>query len=132
MQRAHPFGIGSGESAFRAVFPYYAVSGTENVMHAHQIFLEVAVEIGVVGLLLFVTVLIGFLRRGVRFCRTEGEGSRRMEGACLLSLLAGSLLMGLFDSLWYHNGLYWLFWSVAALLVNVMQEGLHESQQFCK
>ncbi len=132
MLREQPFGIGCGESAFRSVFPYYAISGTENVMHAHQIFLEVAVETGFVGLLLFVIVLGGFLRRGIRFCRTEEDGARRAEGVCLLALLAGALTMGLFDSLWYHNGLYWLFWSVAALLVNVMQEGFREQQLFCR
>ena len=130
MLREHPFGIGSGESAFRAVFPYYAVSGTENVMHAHQIFLEVAVEIGVAGVILFALILALFLANGIHFCRTVEEGGRRVEGVCLLATLAGCLVMGLFDSLWYHSGLYWLFWSVAALLVNAMQEGFHEQQLF--
>ena len=130
MLREHPFGIGSGESAFRTVFPYFAVSGTETVMHAHQVFLEVAVEIGVVGLILFVLVLWGIFARVVRFCRQLGEGSRRAEGVCLAATLAGALVMGLFDSLWYHGGLYWLFWSLAAMLVNVTREAFYEGETF--
>ena len=130
MLRAHPFGIGSGESAFRSVFPYYAVSGTETVMHAHQIFLEVAVEIGVVGLVLFLLVLFHIFASVVCFCRKSREGAHRTEGVALTSAVAGALVMGLFDSLWYHNGLYWLFWSVVALLQNVLEEECHEQKQF--
>lgn len=124
----HPFGIGSGESAFRTAFPRYAVSGTETVMHAHQIFLEVAVEIGVVGLILFLLVLWHLFARVVRFCRRHSEGEKRTEGVCLAATLTGALMMGLFDSLWYHGGLYWLFWSIAAMLVNVTQEAFYERE----
>ncbi len=130
MLQSHPFGIGSGESAFRSVFPSYAVSGTETVMHAHQILLEVAVEIGAVGVILFLLLLLRFFASTVRFCRGRAEGECRAEGVCLLSALAGALVMGLFDSLWYHLGLYWLFWSVAALLWNVLEEGFDEQNGF--
>ena len=126
----HPFGIGSGESAFRAIFPHYAVSGTETVMHAHQLFLEIAVEIGVVGLILFLLVLWHLFAHVVRFCRSLAEGEKRTEGVCLAATLAGTLVMGLFDSLWYHGGLYWLFWSIAAMLANVTQEAFYEKQIF--
>jgi O-antigen ligase len=132
MLRAHPFGIGSGESAFRSVFPHYAVSGTETVMHAHQLLLEVAVEIGVVGLALFLLVLSFFFADVVRFCRKCGESARRAEAIALLASLAGALVMGLFDSLWYHNGLYWLFWSISALLLNALEGGFHEQNRLQK
>jgi O-antigen ligase len=95
-------------------------------MHAHQVFLEVLTELGVVGLLLFVGVLFLVLRETVCFCRNEREGARRAVGVSLIATLTGGLVMGAFDSLWYHHGLYWLFWSVVALLVNVMQEGSNE------
>ncbi|MBQ7391397.1 MAG: O-antigen ligase family protein, partial [Clostridia bacterium] len=55
---AHPVGIGVGERAWRAIYPPFAVSGTKTVMHAHNIFLQVATELGVVGFIVFL-ILIG-------------------------------------------------------------------------
>lgn len=123
MIRANPWGIGCGEEAFHRVFPIYAVSGTEQVMHPHQILLQVFAELGLAGGLLF-AVLMGMLLGGiVRFCRNTPEGERRAEGVVLFSILAGALLMGCFDSLWYHNGLFWLFWVLCAMYKNRMSEG---------
>lgn len=122
MIRANPWGIGCGEEAFHRVFPIYAVSGTEQVMHPHQILLQVLAELGLAGGLLF-AVLMGMLFwRIVRFCRNTPEGARRAEGVVLFSILAGVLLMGCFDSLWYHNGLFWLFWVLCAMHKNRMSE----------
>ena len=122
MLRSHPWGIGCGESAFRSVFPAYAVSGTESVMHPHQIFLQVFTETGLAGLLLFAVILWHLLRGFVRFCGSMSEGMRRTEGVTLFCILTGGLVMGCFDSLWYHYGLFWLFWSLCAMLKTVMQE----------
>lgn len=122
MLRAHPWGIGCGEDAFHRVFPIYAVSGTEQVMHPHQVFLQVLAELGLAGGLLF-AVLMGTLTVGfVRFCANSSEGGARTETVALFAILSGVLLMGCFDSLWYHNGLFWLFWAICAMLKNGVSE----------
>ncbi len=122
MLREHPWGIGCGEAAFRNVYPLYAVSGTESVMHAHHVFLEVFVELGIPGILLFLTILFCLFRKSVCGMARTGEGDVRTEVVCLFCLLLGCLLMGCFDSLWYHQGLFWLFWCVCALLENASEE----------
>lgn len=103
MIRRHPFGIGIGEGAWHAVYPHYAVSGTSRVMHAHNIFLQVATELGVVGLVLFLLIV------SIALCR--GLQKRKIVA---VSALAGVLLMGLFDHLWYYPGLLVPFWSMLA------------------
>lgn len=128
MLQANPWGIGCGEGAFRAVYPQYAVSGTEGVMHAHQIFLEVFVELGLGGFLLFLTLLWVLLKNALCFFKCREEGARRAEGVSLLCVLIGGLVMGCFDSLWYHSGLFWMFWSMCALLAGLNGEGRHESE----
>ena len=122
MLRAHPWGIGCGEKAFHRVFPIYAVSGTEQVMHPHQIFLQVFAELGLAGGLLFAVVMGMLIGPIMRFCRNTPEGAHRAEGVVLFAILAGMLLMGFFDSLWYHNGLFWLFWVLCAMQKNGMSE----------
>ena len=122
MIKAYPWGIGCGETAFRRVFPVYAVSGTEGVMHPHQIFLEVLTELGIVGILLFVVILWRLLKCFFCFCRVTPQGEARAEGVSLFCALTGGMVMGMFDSLWYHSGLLWLFWILCGMCENLRAE----------
>ena len=102
----HPFGIGVGERAWRAVFPHFAASGTARVMHAHNIFLQVAAELGVVGIFVFFLLIAMALLCGLQ----------KRNIAPLLAL-SGVLLMGMFDHLWYAPAMLIPFWSMIALCV---------------
>ena len=111
---AHPFGIGSGEAAFHFVYPLYAVSGTESVMHAHNVYLQVAVEHGVFGLALFLLFLV-LLFRG--FFAAWRQGACKTDRPLFLGVAAaliGLLTMGMFDHLWYQPTLFYLFEMLAA------------------
>ena len=103
MLESHPVGIGVGEWAWRIVYPPHAVSGTRTVMHAHNVFLQVATELGGVGVLIF------FLLVGISFW----YGIKKRNFAALTAV-AGTLVMGLFDHLWYYPGMMIPFWSILA------------------
>ena len=110
---AYPHGIGVGEQAFSAVYPQYAVSGTERVMHAHNVFLTVAIELGIAGLAVFGLLLALPLLRAVVHARIS---------AGVLSI-SGALAMGLFDHLWYERGmLFLLLVSLAWAIVGEEEE----------
>ena len=112
--RAHPFGIGSGEATFHLIYPVYAVSGTESVMHAHNVYLQIAVEHGLFGLLLFL-LLLTLLFRGFFSCWRQGIrlGDRSLFLG-IAAALTGLLTMGFFDHLWYQPSLFFLFAALAA------------------
>lgn len=99
----HPFGIGIGEGAWRVVWPHYAISGTSRVMHAHNIFLQVATELGVGGLVVLLLLLCVAI-----------WGSLRQRNLPAIASIAGVLTMGLFDHLWYYPGMLVPFWSILA------------------
>lgn len=116
MIRAYPFGIGSGEENFHTVYPKFAVSGTESVMHAHNVFLQVAAEHGLVAVAVFLAMIFLLFRR---FSTTRTANPAYFDRAPMLgcaAALVALLTMGLFDHLWYMPNLFWLFWFVAALL----------------
>ena len=115
MRYAHPWGIGVGEESFRRVYPSFAVSGTETVMHAHRLFGQIGVELGWGGAVLLAVTFLLILLESVRRC--GGEDARdRGEILALLACLLGGLVMGLFDYVWYHYGVFWLFWTLCACL----------------
>jgi O-antigen ligase len=118
----NPFGVGVGEQAFRESYLRHALSGTETVMHTHQIFLQIWSEVGVVGLMVFLWILLRLICRTVGFCRREKDPLGRREGIVLTSMLFGFLVMGLFDYVWYQPSVLFLFWWTLALAINLMRE----------
>ena len=113
MLGAYPYGIGVGEAAFQAVYPYYAVSGTESVMHAHRLDLQILTEHGVIGFVCFSGFFLLLLLR-VFFALGHAEEGARTYVLCAFCALTGALLMGWFDHIWYHFGNFALFFIMAA------------------
>ena len=114
MLREHPFGIGLGYENFSARYRPYAVSGTETVIHTHQIFLQIFCELGVIGVLLFLFFL-GWLLSRLLKKSSQIEKNHEMQRFGGGGALFGVLIMGMFDNVWYHYGVFCLFWIMAAL-----------------
>jgi O-antigen ligase len=89
---------------------------------AHNSFLEVGVELGVLGLALFVTMLVSALRalRRIRSRhRWSAQTTRQREVALAFTLSAafvGFIVCGFFLSAWYFSYLYMLFGLVIGLV----------------
>jgi len=112
----HPFGIGSGEETFHLVYPAYAVSGTESVMHAHNVYLQIAVEHGLIGVFLFLFLIV-LLFRSFFACRIgRNQSVDRGFFLGIAAAMVGLLTMGFFDHLWYQPTLFYLFATLAAAL----------------
>ena len=110
----HPFGIGLGYENFSARYRPYAVSGTETVIHTHQIFLQIFCELGVIGGLLFLFFL-GWLLFRLLKKSSQIEKNHEMQRFGGGGALFGVLIMGMFDDVWYHYGVFCLFWIMVAL-----------------
>lgn len=61
----HPFGIGPGESAFASVYPAYAAPDLGAVSGPGNLFFEVLLGFGWLGLLVFVAALFFFLQKSL-------------------------------------------------------------------
>jgi hypothetical protein len=115
MRAAHPWGIGVGERAFGRIYPDFAMSGTETVMHAHRLLGQIGVELGWLGVSMLILVLFFLGMEVAHHWEERDEGER---GLCiaLIACILGSLIMGLFDYVWYHYGVFLLFWLHCACL----------------
>ena len=125
---AHPFGIGVGEEAFFAVYRRFAVSGTETVMHTHNLFIQIMTELGIFGLICFVIILF-FLIEAV-FSSYREFGMRRISASVLggFCAVSGLLIMGFFDYVWYHYGVFWLFWMVMAQTASLAEDRIRDAE----
>lgn len=111
-------GIGPGNNAFNKIYPQY-MRARYSALSAYSIFLEVAVETGLIGLTCFLWLLIVTFNQGVQQLRrlralTNSEGFWLM-GA--IAAMAGMIAHNLFDTVWYRpevNTLWWLMMAIIA------------------
>ncbi len=122
MIRAHPYGIGSGEQTFHAVYGQFAVSGTESVMHAHNLVLQMTAEHGVVGTILFLWIIGALFRRFFAIRCANSEKTDRSLTLGFASALVALLTMGLFDCLWYQPTMFYLFFWICAGMGGEIEE----------
>jgi putative inorganic carbon (HCO3(-)) transporter len=119
MIRDYPLtGIGPGNEAFNKVYPRY-MNSRYPALSAYSIFLEHLVEMGYLGLGCFLWLIVVTFDRGIRqlnLLRRRGN----LQGFWLMAALAavaGMLVQGLFDTVWYRpqvNLLWWLMLAIVA------------------
>ena len=105
-------GVGLGTDAFNSVYPYYALSAVV-APHPHNLFLEILCESGILGLVMFFGCIICFFRSLGR-CKKENHKLYSVAVA-LGSGMAGYLLQGMFDNVWYNYRIFFFFFVMMAL-----------------
>lgn len=119
MLKDHWFtGIGTGLPAFSKVYPGYSLSGIESAPHAHNLFLQIITEHGVVALIIFILIIFLFVQSVFSFGKYESGKSKLTASALMCGILA-VLLQGLTDYIWYNYRVYLIFWLVIGLTTAV-------------
>ncbi len=109
-------GIGVGVGAFREIYPSYSLAGIETAPHSHNLFFQIFIELGIVGLIAFFAVIVVAARK---CCSYLAHGSQRetklISSAALVGLVA-ILAQGLTDHVWYNYRIFLMFWIVLAIM----------------
>lgn len=109
------FGIGIGEEAFRKVYPIYSLAGIEAAPHAHNLYLQIAVEMGVFALIFFFIFIFVFTQFSFSFSKNAMSRSNRLLSMGIFCGAAALLIQGLTDYVWYNYRIFLLFWIVVGL-----------------
>ena len=109
-------GAGLGTPAVKQyITDYNLYSGRGPFVHAHDIFLQVWAEMGVLGIVSFVTGMVCTIREGIRAVKTKVSAPVRMVTIGGVSAICGSLVCGLADYLWNYPRVMCLFWYMVAV-----------------
>ncbi|HIU49329.1 MAG TPA: O-antigen ligase family protein [Candidatus Avimonoglobus intestinipullorum] len=114
-------GIGIGFSAFEKIYPAYALNGAGFALHAHNFYIEWVVEMGVLGLLTFLALILTAYKQiaAVR----EKKSLIRFVTLAMAGALLGYLFQGMAENLWYNYRMVLLFW----IYMGILQSGVNIS-----
>ena len=122
-------GVGVGEIAFGEVYPLYALSGIETVMHSHSLYLEILAELGVVGLIVFLVCMFLFVQMCLGSLKKMPDQRMRVMVIAGLCGVLGTMIMGLADYIWYNYSVCFLFWAVIGLTAAYVRVGKEETER---
>ncbi|MEM6839911.1 MAG: IctB family putative bicarbonate transporter [Cyanobacteria bacterium P01_C01_bin.120] len=120
MIKARPIlGIGPGNDAFNQVYPLFQ-RPRYTALSAYSIFLEIAVEAGLIGLGMFCWLLTVTFGQGWRILQQLRE-LQSVQAYWLIAVIAtmvGMLVHGLVDTVWFRPQVSTLWWLMLAIVAS--------------
>lgn len=121
-------GIGIGVNVFSKVYPRYALAAIEKAPHSHNLYLQILVETGIIGLFLFLVFLFAFVRHNFTFYAKPQPLKPRLFCAALFCGILSVLAQGMTDYIWYNYRVYLIFWLLIGLTVATARTALSENR----
>ena len=115
LQDVGPYGIGLGEGAFKKMYPSYSLAGIEAAPHAHNLYLQIAAEMGVFALIVFLTFIFLFAQFSLSFYKSAMSRSNKLICLGIFCGVLAILIQGLTDYVWYNYRVFLLFWMIVGL-----------------
>lgn len=110
--------LGSGLAGFPHYYEQYRlIKHTELLLYPHNIILNFWVELGLLGLIVFMALIINFFRQGYQILKTKN-----VELNWVIAIMTAMVCLighGLVDVPYFKNDLSILFWLLLAMMTSV-------------
>ena len=107
-------GIGPGTAAFNKVYPLYSYNAA-TAQHAHNLYLQITCETGVIGLLIFVALIFMFFKTTCSAVSRATDKTVRLRLIAVISGILGFLVQSMTDFTFYNYRVALIFWAFIAL-----------------
>jgi len=109
-------GIGLGPASFAVVYPDYAnIHAQVGVPHSHMVYMELIIELGVLGFISFMWFMLRLWKDSARsLLRTSDKMSKLALIACISSLIAISFAFGA-EYVWYYPRTFFAYFILAGI-----------------
>ena len=100
---------GCGIGGFALLYPQYAVEGIDSVSNSGNLYFEIIINMGIFGLLVFITIVFFFLQSNFSFYNNFGNVPNAIP-ACGVAVMIFVLIVGFAEYPWQDTHLFLLFW----------------------
>jgi len=112
-------GAGLGTAATQAyIGDLNLYHGEAPFVHAHNFYLEVWIEAGILGVIGFVGAMLWNIKRAAHMVRHCRDSAARTITCAAAAALCGSMVCGLADYLWNYPRVMCIFWFVFAVALS--------------
>ncbi|HQY91676.1 O-antigen ligase family protein [Caldilinea sp.] len=111
-------GLGAFDRVIPLLYPYFLIPPSIEIPHAHNLLLQVGIDLGIPGLVAYLAILMVVFVRLISALRRPANGLNWALAAGVLSGLTAMLVHGLLDApLWGTKLAFlpWLFFALAML-----------------
>lgn len=117
--------LGIGWGAYWLVYPeydFFLQNENVKIFHAHNMYLNIAAEIGIPGLLVFLGIMYGHIRIALNVLRETLENWSAGVLLGILAAMGGIIVNGLTDYVMFNIQLSMLYWLLNGLVIVIWQQ----------
>lgn len=103
-------GIGLGTTSFNTIYPIYSYNNV-TTPHSHNLFLQITVEYGIVGLIIFAFIMFNYYKELI----ISTLKKKNIMTLGFIAAMSGFMIESLFDYTWYNYRVILIFWIIVAL-----------------
>ena len=107
-------GIGLGPGNFIPMYALYSYPAARTAYHSHMLYLEVWLEMGLLGIVSFLMFYLGLMRRAIR-ARAHADSLLRWVLIACVSSLAGVSFLGAAEYIWFYPRVLFAFFILAGI-----------------
>jgi putative inorganic carbon (HCO3(-)) transporter len=112
-------GVGLGTEAFMEIYKKYKTYGLSTVAHTHNFYIQLWLEAGIVAILSFIWFILRIFKKfafNISIFNGEDKEVKHILMAGIASI-AGILVMGLADHIWFYNRIMLIFWTNIGIIL---------------
>jgi len=112
-------GVGLGTEAFISIYKKYKTYGLSRVAHTHNFYIQLWLEAGIAAILSFIWFVLRIIKKiafNISIFKSEDKEVKHILMAGIASI-AGILVMGLADHIWFYNRIMLVFWTDIGIIL---------------
>lgn len=111
-------GVGLGTGGFAEIYPGYAVGESEVAPHSHMHFMEMLIELGVLGFVSYVCMTFTLIKRSLAASSRKVPYEIRNAAIAAASSMTGIVLIGCFEYCWFYPRVMFAFFVCAGIAMS--------------
>lgn len=121
-------GIGLGEEVFKSIYSYYSYNGI-TAPHPHNLFLQLMTQIGIIGLIVFIIIIIKLYRVSIIELLKTKSKEYYFIIISIISGISAFLLQSMFDNTWYNYRIILIFITFLAIEIKAVMLSREERKE---
>ncbi|MBQ6934016.1 MAG: O-antigen ligase family protein [Clostridia bacterium] len=126
-------GIGLGPDNFGLIYPSYANLSAINARHAHMLYMQAIIEMGILGFISVMWTVLGTMKESWAALKKKwAQPIHKFTGYALISAMCGMGAMAFVEYIWYYPRVLFVFFTVLGIgfsAVNLVKKEEHHDEQ---